>query len=98
LVAVAFVRSKAAATLSLVLALGAAAALPWYAYLHGHPLRVRYSVPLVFAACALCGAGIGLLPRRLRAAAAAVLLVSVLIHDSPLDRRAPMVVEAQRDS
>ena len=98
LVFAAFVRSRAAASLSLVLALAASAALPWYAYFNGHPLRVRYSVPLVFAACALCGAGIGLLPRRVRLLAAALLVAGALVHDSPLDRGAPMVLEAQRDN
>ena len=94
----AFVRSRATASLSIVLALAASAALPWYAYFNGHPLRVRYSVPLVFAASALCGVGIGLLPRRVRLLAAALLVAGVLVHDSPLDRGAPMVLEAQRDN
>jgi hypothetical protein len=98
LVAVAFVRSARAASLATVLALTAAAALPWYAYVHGHPLRIRYSLPLVFAASALCGAGVALLPRRVRAAAAALLVLSVLLHQSPLDSGAPMVLEAQRDN
>jgi hypothetical protein len=97
LVCIAFVRSRTGAMLILLLALVAAAALPWYAYFNGHPLRVRYSVPLVFAASALCGAGIGLLPRRVRALVAAVLVAAVLYNDSPIDAHAPMVVEAQRD-
>ena len=42
-------RSSARASLALVLALVAAAALPWYAYLEGHPFRIRYGVPLVVA-------------------------------------------------
>ena len=66
LIAVAFVRSRAACLARVVLALAASAALPWYAYFNGHPLRVRYSLPLVFAALVLCGIGIGLLPRRVR--------------------------------
>jgi hypothetical protein len=98
LVVVAFVRARVTASLSLVLALMAAAALPWYAYLNGHPLRVRYSLPLVFAACALCGVGISLIPRRARLFAAALIVVGVLRHDSPIDRGAPMVLEAQRDN
>ena len=98
LVGVAFVRSRARASLAIALALTASAALPWYAYLNGHPLRVRYSLPLVFAASILCGIGIGLLPRRVRGFAAALLVAVVLMHESPLDRRAPMVLEAQRDN
>ena len=70
LVAWTFARSRARASLVLVLALAAAAALPWYAYLEGHPFRVRYGVPLVVACAALAGTGIGLLPRTLRAGAA----------------------------
>jgi hypothetical protein len=98
LIAIAFVRSRARASLLIVLALAASAALPWYAYFNGHPLRVRYSLPLVFASAVFCGIGVGLLPRRVRLFAAAVLVGGVLVHDSPLNRRAPMVLEAQRDN
>ena len=35
--------------LIVALALSAAALLPWYAYLQGHPVRLRYDVPLVAA-------------------------------------------------
>ncbi|MEO7276043.1 MAG: hypothetical protein ABIX28_12425, partial [Vicinamibacterales bacterium] len=98
LIGVAFVRSRARASLALALALAASAALPWYAYVNGHPVRVRYSLPLVFAASMLCGIGIALLPRRIRAVVAVLLVTGVLAHGSPLDRRAPMVVEAQRDN
>jgi hypothetical protein len=98
LVLVAFVRSARFATLATVLALSATAALPWYAYLNGHPLRVRYSLPLVFAACALCGVGVALLPRRLRVFAGILLVLGALSQQSPLDARAPLVLEAQRDN
>ena len=98
LVLAAFVRSKSTAGLVLVLALAASAALPWYAYFNGHPLRVRYSMPLVFASCTLCGVGVGLLPRRIRAAVAVALVAAILYNDSPIDARAPMVLEAQRDN
>ncbi len=56
-----FIRARPRASLALVLALAAAAALPCYAYLQGHPFRIRYDVPLVAACAALTGAGIGLL-------------------------------------
>jgi hypothetical protein len=95
---IAFVRSKQTAALVLVLAFVASAALPLYAYYNGHPLRVRYSMPLVFAACALCGVGVGLLPRRVRALAGVALVATILYNGSPLDARAPMVLEAQRDN
>jgi hypothetical protein len=82
----------------MILALTATAALPCYAYFNGHPLRVRYSLPLVFAACALCGVGVALLPRRLRVIAGVLLVLGVLWQQSPLDARAPMLLEAQRDN
>jgi hypothetical protein len=90
-------RSKNAAPLLVVLALGACAILPWGAYFKGHPFRIRYDVPLVAAAAAFAGAGIALLPRRLRAAAAVVVIAIALGGARPFDPAAPMVVEAQRD-
>ena len=36
-----------------------AAALPWYAFYQGHPLRIRYGLPLVAACAALTATGIG---------------------------------------
>ena len=98
LIVYAFLRSRARASLALLLSMAAAAALPWYAYYEGHPLRIRYSIPLVVAASALCGAGVALLPRRLRLPAGLALVAAVLIQTSPLDPSAPMIVEAQRDA
>jgi hypothetical protein len=94
----AFVWSRRLASVLLVLALGAAAALPCYAYLQGHPFRIRYSVPLVAACAALIGTGIGLLPRRLRAAAAVTLVAATVWQLSPFDRRSPLLAESQRDA
>jgi hypothetical protein len=89
---------KDRAALLVVLALAASAVLPWGAYFKGHPFRIRYDVPLVAAAAAIIGAGVGLLPRRL-SAAAAVFVLAVAVWDAhPLDARAPMVVEAQLDA
>jgi hypothetical protein len=98
LIAFAFVRSRERATIVLVLALAAAAALPWYAYYQGHPLRIRYSVPLVVACAALIGTGIGLLPKLLRLAAALAVVGITVWQVSPLDRTAPIVAESQRDA
>lgn len=84
------------ADLLLLLAPLAAAALPVYAFTVGHPFRVRYAVPLVWAAALLAGAGIGLLPRA-RALAAAVVVALTLVQGPPLDRSAAMVREATRD-
>jgi hypothetical protein len=75
--------------------------LPFYAFVHGHPFRIRYMIPLV-AACALFGGlSVGLLARRHRAAALVLggaLLASTLIESPPWHGRlAPMVEEAQWD-
>ena len=80
-----------------VLALAATAALPWYAFCSGHPFRFRYMVPLVPALAVYAGCGVGLLPGRLRAAAAAALVLLVLVGTRPLSATAPMVLEAQLD-
>jgi hypothetical protein len=97
IVAFVFVRSRQRASLVLVLALAAAAALPWYAYLQGHPLRIRYAVPLVVASAALIGTAIGTLPRIVRWAVAVALVTATTSTVSPLDRSAPLIVESQRD-
>jgi hypothetical protein len=80
-----------------VLALAAAAALPWYAYYQGHPLRVRYAVPLLAACAFTTAAGIGLLWRPLRPIAAALASAAAGAQTPPLDRGALLVAEAQRD-
>ena len=79
LIALAFVRSRAQGRARAVaLALAASAALPWSAYLNGHPLRVRYSLPLVFAARASCAASASDCCRaRIRGIAAALLVAGV---------------------
>ena len=93
-----FVRSRERASLILVLALAAAAALPIYAYYEGHPVRVRYGLPLVVACAAAITAAIGLLPARARPAAAAAVVVWALVQSPPLDRQAPLVLESQREA
>jgi hypothetical protein len=93
-----FVRDRTRASLVLVLALAAAAALPWYAYLQGHPFRIRYAVPLVVACAAVVSAGIAVLPKRVRGVVAALVVFAALWQVSPLDRSAPVVAESQRDS
>jgi hypothetical protein len=94
----AFVRSRAQASLVLVLALGASVVLPWYAYLQGHPFRIRYSLPLVVACAVLTATGIGLLHRRARLLAAIAALGALLLETSPLDRSAALITESQRDA
>jgi hypothetical protein len=81
-----------------VLALAACAALPLYAYFKGHPVRIRYDVPLVAAAAALTGAGVALLPRKTQAAAGIAIVALTAWQVPPFDRRAPVVTESQRDA
>lgn len=92
-----FVGSRHRASLVLVLALAAAGALPWFAYVEGHPVRIRYSVPLVVGCAAIIGTAIGLLPRRVREAAAVAIVVATAWQLPPLDRSAPLIAESQRD-
>jgi hypothetical protein len=82
----------------IALALGASAALPWSAFVRGHPFRIRYMVPLV--AVEAVGAGYAAaIVRRPRAILVASCLVAgvALVELHPLDARAPMVVEAEWD-
>lgn len=78
------------------LALFASAALPFYAYWSGHPFRIRYEVPLVLAGAAALGIAAGRLGGRARWAAA-IAAVAIVMQAPPLDRAAPMVMEAQLD-
>jgi hypothetical protein len=98
LVIVGGIRSRTRAPLALLLALAGAAALPWSAYMQGHPFRIRYDVPLVAASAALAGAGVSLLPSLIRPIAAAVLIAVTVAQAHPLDPRAPMVVESQLEA
>jgi hypothetical protein len=86
------------ATLLLPLALAACAALPWSAYLNGHPVRMRYDVPLIAAAAALIGAGVALLPRVLQPIATAVVLGVSVWGARPFDLAAPVIVESRREA
>jgi hypothetical protein len=85
-------------TLLLPLALLLPALLPISAFDAGHPYRVRYMVPIVAALGALSGFAIGAVPPRARALAAAAIAATALIVRPPIDARAPMVLEAQRES
>lgn len=51
------------AGLVLPIALLASAALPFYAFVSGHPFRIRYEVPLILGAAACIGVATGLLRR-----------------------------------
>ena len=84
--------------LIVVLALAACAALPLYAYFKGHPVRIRYDVPLVAACAAIIGCGVALLPRRLQPIAGAAIVALSVWQVHPLDDKAPVVVESQREA
>ena len=73
------------------------AAVPWLAFLKGHPYRIRYMVPLMAAQAIFAGTGAGYF-KRMRPIALTLLVGLALIELRPFDQRAPMVVEAQWDS
>jgi hypothetical protein len=84
------------AALVLPITLLASAALPFYAFVSGHPFRIRYEVPLILGAAACIGTATGLL-RQASSFAAVAILVAVMLQAPPFDRAAPMIVEAQLD-
>jgi hypothetical protein len=86
------------AVLILPLALAACAALPLYAYYRGHPIRIRYDVPLVAAAAVLTGTAVSLLPRRAQAIAGVLIVGIAAWQVPPFDATAPVVIESQRDA
>jgi len=94
--AIAVARSRARAPLMVSLALAGAAALPFYAFVSGHPFRVRYMVPLTPAVAVLAGMAVGFAGRA-RVIAAAAVAASLVLEAAPFDPRAPMVLEAQWD-
>ncbi len=102
-----FVKRQAGALIALSLA--ATAAVPWAAFVDGHPFRIRYMVPLLAVEAVgvgfitavverpLQGRGHGPLKAALRTPVAIVVAVLALYELRPFDTKAPMVVEAQWD-
>ena len=84
------------AALIMPLALLASAALPFYAFVSGHPFRIRYEVPLILGCAACIGTSVGL-ARRAAPAIAVLLFAAIAVQARPFDRHAPMIVEAQLD-
>jgi hypothetical protein len=80
----------------LPLALAASAALPWAAFLRGHPFRIRYMVPLIAVEAIGVGAAVGI-ARRAAPVTALVVAAALAFDIRPLDSSAPMVLEAQWD-
>jgi hypothetical protein len=95
-VAVLGITSAGRSPMLVPLSLFASAALPFAAYMAGHPFRLRYEIPLVVASAVAVGLAVGLL-RRLAPYAAVALLMLVVASSPPFDRAAPMVLEAQLD-
>ena len=83
--------------LALPLALVAGAALPFYAYMSGHPFIIRYEVSLVLGGAVCIGAAVSLL--RFLAPFAAIPMLALVMVQSPFfdPSLAPVVVEAQID-
>jgi hypothetical protein len=91
--------SRARAAALIALAPLAAAAVPWAAFIDGHPFRIRYMVPLLAMEAIGVGSLVGLFRPfkggRYVLGAIATLVAVLELH--PLDVKAPMVVEAQWD-
>jgi hypothetical protein len=87
----------AAAPALILLALFAAALLPFYAFVEGHPFRIRYMV-IPAAACALmAGFTVGQFRQRGAIALAGTLLAASVIESPPWSLHTPMLEEAQWD-
>ena len=97
IIAVAGLLRKSWSAYVMPLALLAAAALPYYAFVSGHPFRIRYEVPLLLGCAACIGAAVSLL-RFLAPLVAIPVLALVMAQTAFFDTStAPMVVEAQLD-
>ena len=100
--------SRRRATWLIAVSLLAMAAIPWSAFLDGHPFRLRYVIPLLAIQAVGAGTLAGFFapgspkhgtrdvgPARI---AGALLLALVAVYElRPLDSSAPMVTEAQWD-
>ena len=88
-------RGRTSAGLPIVIL--AAAAVPFAAFLDGHPFRIRYMVPLIALVAVAAGVCAGGLSARWRSASMVTVLIAAAIGLRPLSATAPMVVEAQWD-
>ncbi len=80
-----------------VLALAGSAALPFYAFVSGHPFRIRYMILLITAAAACIGMLVALLPKAYRGVVVLLVLAVLAVERRPLGLTSPMVAEAQWD-
>ncbi|HEX6162869.1 MAG TPA: hypothetical protein VFZ31_05875 [Vicinamibacterales bacterium] len=92
---VSLVRRRSSGLL-VTLALLAAIALPFYAFVSGHPFRIRYEVPLILGGAVAIGAGVAMF-RWLAPLVAVPLLFLVLSQVTAFSENAPMLIEAQLD-
>jgi hypothetical protein len=96
LIAIASFLRRRSSEMLITLALLAAIALPFYAFVSGHPFRIRYEVPLILGGAVAIGAALAML-RFLAPLAAIPLLLLVLSQAPPFSENAPMLIEAQLD-
>jgi len=105
------VKRRAGALVALSLA--ATAAVPWVAFIDGHPFRIRYMVPLIAIEAVATGVLVDCLAgfvgrpfqgrrsgdgKRVALRALSVLAIGIAAFElHPLDVKAPMVLEAQWD-
>ena len=87
---------KKSAHLLMSLALIASIALPFYAFVSGHPFRIRYEVPLILGGAVLIGTSVAML-RWAAPLVAIPLLIMIQIRIPMFSGNAPMIVEAQLD-
>jgi len=82
----------------IALSLLAMAAIPWAAFVKGHPFRIRYMVPLIAMEAIGAGLAAAVVTGRQARTVCAVALVTLAGYElRPVDASAPMVVEAQWD-
>jgi hypothetical protein len=87
---------KKSAHLLMSFALIASIALPFYAFVSGHPFRIRYEVPLILGGAVLVGTSVSML-RWLAPLVALPLLIMIQIKVPMFSGNAPMIIEAQLD-
>jgi hypothetical protein len=82
----------------LAASLATMAVVPWAAFVHGHPFRIRYVVPLIAVEAIGVGLAAAIVPSRRAAAVCAVALIALAARElRPFDATAPMLAEAQWD-
>ena len=79
------------------LALAGCAALPYYAFVSGHPFRIRYMILLITAAAACIGLLVSLAPKASRGVVVLLVLAVLGFERRPVGLTSPMVEEAQWD-